>query len=262
MTETFLLHESRLFAPVRLGQSAGYAHLDTGARHSSILQSYSARFETIGSREMHTAFGSASVPQVRLDEVLFLGKAFPAVPADVMPDQAGGFAALPFKVMLALGSDVLLRDRLYLDFPRRKLRFVDVHPAQVAVQARLAADFRLGPPRFQMALGGQALQAVFDTGAALSVFNQRSLDRFRAEIVEDQPVEAEDPTGAKLTIPTFKCGELTIGDYAFAELQFLAIDMSRIEQEAGLHVDFVLGVNGMLAKRWMLDPQGAAIEMM
>ena len=52
LNETFILNENRLFAPVYVGQTSGYAHLDTGARHSSILQAYSGQFPSVGSREL------------------------------------------------------------------------------------------------------------------------------------------------------------------------------------------------------------------
>ena len=74
MNETFIINENRLFAPVGLRQISGYAHLDTIARHSSILQSHSAQLPNVGSREIRGALGVTSAPQVCLDEIHFLGE--------------------------------------------------------------------------------------------------------------------------------------------------------------------------------------------
>lgn len=259
MAERFTLHDLRLFAPVRIGALAGYAHLDTGARYSSILQSSADRFKKIGTRELRAAFGAATVPRVRIEEIAFLGKRFTPVEADVLPDQAGGFDALPFTVIAALGSDVLLRYPLRLDFEQETVAFVS--GSELTPHVRADADYSFGAPLFAMSLGEQSMTAAFDIGAAMSVLNANSLDRFRSEVTEAEPLEAEDPTGAKMTLPTYVGKSLKIGEYPLGECRFLVIDMAALEQAAGLRADFVLGVSAMSGRTWVLDREHSLIEI-
>lgn len=262
MTENFLLHEFRLFAPVRIGPYSGYAHLDTGARHTRIMRSCAGTFEHAGRREMRAAFGAAALPQVRINELIFLERIFQDVLADVLPNQAGGFDVLPFNVLAALGSDLLLRHPLYIDFTDNTLAFVDDNLPDLNILARVKVDFQLGPPLFEIIIGDQPLSGVFDTGAAMSVLNSNSLERLRHALTEAEPLEAEDPTGAKFTVPTFRCSGLQLEDFALGESRFLIIDMSSIEQEVGLHLDLVLGVSSMMGRRWLIDRQRGVIEIM
>ena len=252
MGETFIINENRLFAPVRVGQIAGYAYVDTGARYSAILQSYAKELPQTGSREFRGALGKAVAAQVHLDEFSFLGTTYRDVTVDVRPDSTGGLDALPFQVIMAFGCDVLLQKLLHLDFMKSEIGFLEDSRSELEAGVRIEADFSFGQPFFKMALGAQSLDALFDTGAALSVLNQRLLAELKTEIAEDEPLEAEDPTGAKLMIPTFRCRGLHIGDVAFDECQVFVFDLSTVEREANVRVDFVFGINAMMGKGWVL----------
>ncbi len=259
MAEKFTLHDLRLFAPIRIGALTGYAHLDTGARHSSVRQSYAGPFEKVGTREMRVAFGAATVSRVRIDELAFLGQFFRDIEVDALPDQFGGFDALPFKVLAALGSDMLLRYPLRLDFLTGTIAFADAE--RLAPRVAVKADYSFGAPLFQMALGEQPLTAAFDIGAAMSVLNATALSRLQDRVTAAEPLEAEDPTGAKMMLPTYVGNSLKIGEYPLGECRFLVIDMRALEQVAGLRADFVLGVSAMQGRTWALDRERSVIEI-
>lgn len=262
MNETFIINENRLFVPLYVGQTSGYAHIDTGAKHSSILQAYSEQFPNTGSRKRLGAFGTASISQVCLDEILFLGQTFHNMSADVQQDSIGGLDTLPFTVIMSLGCDVLLQKPLYLNFERSEIGFLEDSVSETKALVRLDADFSLGLPMFKVSLGDYTLDTGFDTGAALCVLNQRLLSNLQGDLIEDEPLEVDDVTGAKHTIPTYRCNRLTIGEHSLGECQFLVIDVSAIEQEAGRRIDFVFGVNAMMERSWVVNSQRAFIEML
>lgn len=261
VNETFILDDNRLFAPVQVGAGNGYAHVDTGARHSSILYSHAGPFPGAGSRQIHGALGTTTVFQVRLDAFQFLGQAFHDVRADVQPDAVGGLDSLPFPVMMALGCDVLLQKPLYLDFTTNEIGFLDEAAPATAPQVRLEADFTLGLPLFQVSLGEHVLEALFDTGAGMGVINQQRVGALQEALTEAKPLEIEDATGVKHTLPTFKCRGLTVGERPLNDCKVLALDLGAFEQLADRNLDFVFGINAMRDQRWVINPQASWIEI-
>ena len=261
MSETLVINEDRLFAPVSLRQIDGYAHIDTGARHSGILQAHSAQFPSVGSREICGALGTTSVLQVCLDEIHFLGESFQGVVVDAQPDTQGDLDTLSFQVTLALGCDVLLQKPLYLNFVESEISYRVNNMLDTTEHLRLETNFSLGIPVFQISFRNHVLDAVFDTGGGLSLLNQRLLGVFQAGLIEDEPIEVEDATGAKHIVPTFRCSNLAIGDYPLEDFQFLLIDLTAVEQEKHLQIDFVFGLNAMKGKRWLVNRQESFIEL-
>lgn len=262
MNETLIIDENRLFAPVQVGPTRGFAHIDTGARQSSILQTYTGNFANVGSREFQGAFGTGAAAQVHLDEIRFLGRTFRDRTADVQPDAVGGLNSLPFAVTMALGCDVLLQQPLYLNFAQREIGFLDDEAPQTKALARLDADFSLGLPLFEVSLGSDVLHAGFDTGAALCVLNQRLLGKLQDALTADQPLSVDDATGATHLIPTYTCSALSMGAYALGACRCLVIDISAIEQKAGRSIDFVFGLNAMMGHSWVVNEQQGFIDLL
>jgi hypothetical protein len=259
MVVKMIIDQNRIFAPVVLGKTSGYAHIDTGALHSAVLESFAARFPQIGTREFRGALGKRLAVRVSLDEFSFAGVTFKGISTDVQPDATGGLHRLPFRVILSLGSDVLLQHPLHLDFNKGEIGFLAEDDVRLERGRRIPADFQFGPPLFQAALGIDTLNVVFDTGAGMSVFNQSLLPSLEVGLIKSGPLEVEDPTGAKLVIPTFQFKDLRIGGIDCRGRRFLAIDLSAIEHEAGLSIGFVLGLDFISERNWVIDRRHATI---
>ena len=260
MTETLIVNDNRIFAPVQVGQNAGYAHLDTGARYSTISQSYAERLPQVGSRQVHGALEETEVAQVCLEAFSFLGETYRDVTLDVKPDAVGRLDALPFKVLLALGCDTLLQKQLRLDLANNEIGFLEDTPA--TTDSCIEADFGFfGMPFFKLGVGTRTLHTLFDTGAAMSVLNQRLLTELGDTVGEGEKLEVEDATGAKHMIPTFECQTLHIGTIPFGECQVLAIDLGHAERELNTQIDFVFGVNAMMDKEWVIDRPRKCLEI-
>lgn len=261
MSKTFTVNENRLFAPIHIGQIDGYGYLDTGARYSSILQSYSEHSPKIGVRDVRGALAATSVDQVHIDEIAFLGETFHDIVVDVQPDSQGGLDTLPFRVIMALGCDVLLQKALYLNFDQSEIDYLESDRATKGLVSS-EADFGLGLPIFKVSIGNHTFDALFDTGGGLSVLNQILLTKLEKEMTEDEPIEVEDATGVKHQIPTFRSKGLAIGDHLLGECRFLVLDLSVFEQESGRRIDCVFGINAMMNRSWIVDSLRQRIEMM
>jgi hypothetical protein len=231
MTETLIVDDNRIFAPVQVGQNAGYAHLDTGARYSTIPQSYAERLPQVGSRQVHGALEETEVAQVCLEAFSFLGEIYRDVTLDVKPDAVG----------------------------RLEIGFLEDIPASTG--NCIEADFGFfGMPFFKLGVGTRILHALFDTGAAMSVLNQRLLTELGDAVGEGGELEVEDATGAKHMIPTFECHTLHIGTMPFGECRVLVIDLGHAERELNTQIDFVFGVNAMMDREWVIDRPKNCLE--
>jgi hypothetical protein len=260
MTETLVVDDNRIFAPVQVGQNAGYAHLDTGARYSTISQSYTEGLPWVGSRQVHGALEETEVAQVRLETFSFLGETYGDVALDVKPDAVGGLDTLPFKVIMALGCDTLLQKRLRLDLARNEIGFLE--DTQATTGSCIEADFGFfGMPFFRLGIGTRTLHALLDTGAAMSVLNPRLLTELEDTVGEGEELEVEDATGAKHMIPTFECQTLHIGAIPLGECQVLAIDLEHAKRELNTQIDFVFGVNAMMDREWIIDRPRKCLEI-
>jgi hypothetical protein len=258
VSETLIIDENRLFAPVRVGQIGGYAHIDTGARRSSVLQSYSGHFPKTGTSKIHGALAAARVSQVCVDEIVFLDEVFRDTVADVQPDSQGDLDAVPFGVTMALGCDVLLKRPLYLSFEQNEIGFLK---SDMPAESTLKADLSLGLPILKVSLGDHVLDAVFDTGAGLSVLNRTLLTQLGEQLTEAEALEVEDAVGTKHKIPTFRCDSLAIGERLLGDCQFLVLDLGAIEQETGQAVDCIFGINAMMGRSWVIDSVGQRIDI-
>ncbi len=261
MKRAFIFNKNRIFAPVRVGQLDGYAYIDTGTRVSSILQSYAYPYQPVTPRTFEGGFATATVAQVRLNEVYFLGEAFGDLVVDVQPDSVGGLGALPFRVVMALGCDVLLRKPLFLNFMSHEMTYLNDNGAVTDAIVYLETDFSLDLPLFEIMLGCHRLKAVFDTGTAMCLLNRSQFASLHEEACVDEMVKVVDNTGAEYLLSTYKCRSLCLSGWSLGKCQFVLSDLSPLEAKVGLPVDFVFGVNAIKRRCWVMKSQRGFIEI-
>jgi hypothetical protein len=252
--EKFIVYEFQVFAPVRIGQIAGYAFLDTGAASSRIYQSFTGNLSKTGTTHLQGALGTTRVEQCKLDRVNFLGQDFLDIVAKVQPDEAGGFQALPFPVVMTVGADILFQKTLYLECAAGRVGFLESVPPEwekrgQVIDLRFEKNFAF----FNISLGAHGLSAAFDVGAGYCVLNARCLDALQADLIEQQPEETRDSTGAKSQIPVYRHPTLEVNGHCLGGIRFLLMDLTAVEKALDIAVDFVFGFNAMVNHNWIVD---------
>ena len=252
--ERFITYEFQVFAPVRIGEVAGYAFLDTGASSSRICQSYANDLPRIGAAQLRGALGTTQVEQCTLERVSLLGHDFLDVVARIQPDEAGGFQDLPFPVVMTVGADILFQKVLYLECAAGRVGFLQSVPPELEKRAQ-AVDllFQRKYAFFSINLGDHQLNAAFDVGAGYCVLNARCLEALQADLMEQQPEETMDSTGAKAEIPVYKHPALQVGRLCLGGIRFLVMDLTPVEQALDVVVDFIFGFNAMMNQNWIVD---------
>lgn len=261
MREGFILHDDRMFTPVRVGAEIGYAYLNSGARYSSVRGALAGFYPQVGRPRMHGMSGTAEAFQVRLDSFNFLGEIFHERVVGVLPETGGSFEQLPFPVLLALGCDVLLQRGIILDFLRQEVSFLSRETLPLPATERLAVDFSAGVPVFELHMAGKPLKALFDTGSGISMLNQQLAGDWGEILLKTGPLEIEDPAGARQQLRTYRSRELKIGKTRMRNCQFILTDFSAFAPRENLQVDFIFGVSGMPGRRWVIDVENGVLEM-
>jgi len=251
--EDFIVDNFRIFAPVRIGAVSGYAQIDTGANPSFVRRSFSTDFQRVGTGEIRGALRMTAVEQCRLGIVSFLGYDFSDVVVNIQSDDAGDFQGLPFQVVMTIGVDILYQKPLYLNFVEGQIGFLEVVPSEWEVRGQVVdLHFKSGLAFFKTSLGSYKLNALFDTGAGFSVLNAKCLDMLRADLIEQEPEETLDPTGAKALIPVYKYPSLEINGRSIGEIRFLVMDLADVEKAIGMEVDIVFGFDTMASYNWVV----------
>jgi len=252
--EKFITCEFQVFAPLRIGQVAGYAFLDTGATSSRIYRSFANDLPKLGASQLKGALGTTQVEQCKLERVGFLGHDFLDVVAKVQPDEAGGFQALPFPVVMTIGADILFQKVLYLECAAGRVGFLESVPPELETRAR-AMDLRFENRHafFNVNLGVHELNAAFDLGAGYCVLNARCLEALQADLIEQQPEETSDSTGARSLIPVYRHASLEINGQCLGGIRFLVMDLTPVEKALDIVVDFIFGFNAMVNHNWIVD---------
>ncbi len=250
--DSFIIQDWKIFAPLRIGKQGTYAHLDTGAMGNMLVSSHEADLEAIGERTLSGAMGERQVKQVRIKHLEFLGQTFDDTTAIVF-DGEGYFGETPFQVSMTLGATVLLARPLILDFKRLWLDFATT-PIREDI-ARYPMDCSDGLPFIELSVEGRKLQAIFDTGAAYSLFNAAHEAEMKWDLRENYTLEGQDPTGKKSPIPVYAAHDVRIGEIPLGGAEIVKVDLTAIEQRLNRRVDFVLGANTLVGSSlvWVLD---------
>ncbi len=256
--ESFLIQDLKLFTPVRIGNQAAYAHLDTGASGNMIVVSAAEGLESIEDRHLQGAIGQQQVRQVRIPRMEFLGEKFEQETA-VIFDGAGYFGDVPFPVSMTLGAATLLARPLILDFKRLWLGF-----AETSIRddlARYAMDCTVGLPLITLRMGSREYRAIFDTGAAYTLMNSAHAEEIGLSIEQVYTIEGRDPAGGTSLIPVCRLENLSVGDVALGPTEIVQVNLGSIEERLQSRIDFVLGANTMLTSNlvWVLDKESGSM---
>lgn len=150
-----------------------------------------------------------------------------------------------------MGVDLLDGQVFQLDFAGNELRLLtDIsfsHPETLV---------RLGKGHLKMAakLGGQSLNAIFDTGAQLtsvdSEFVQKNPDLFKKVVSQET---GHDISGKPVILDIYELVSVDFGDLHLESVQVAAFDFGDLRTYLGADAPLILGANAIVQANWQLD---------
>ena len=136
------------------------------------------------------------------------------------------------------------------DFRAMQLR----HAAPVPERACVGTVSTGNPMRIPIALGGQAIEAGWDTGASATVADARFVAAHPELFVFVRDLASGvDSTSTGVPARLFKARDITICGHAFKEVMVAAVDMSAPKARIADFPDVVVGANLMAGHVWAFD---------
>ena len=110
----------------------------------------------------------------------------------------------------------------------------------------------------------QTINAIFDTGASLTVVNGRYRDSIGLYLEPSFETEVRDATGTVQKMPVNICRGLYLGNMELPAFDCLEIDLNAVEEALGHRIDLVFGANAMLKSglRWLFNREKNRVSVM
>jgi predicted aspartyl protease len=245
----FTMHEFRLYIPATVNGVPTYAFLDTGATRCDISPSLAKDLPVTRTSMVHGALRAQRANRVRIDTVGFLDEMWKDIEVGV--DASGAFTTVPFDVGITLDASRLLAKPLALSFKEQMLGFVKPPLREDLMCVPLELFKTL--PFITCVLDGKPLRTIFDTGAGYSVINKARQEELAPSSQYAYSLnEVGDVTGARETISVWESPLLEVGGIELGACTFLAMDLGALEAKMQTQVDFILGINTLLASNLVL----------
>jgi predicted aspartyl protease len=230
------------------GSVAGRPHrfvLDTGAARSQLVaDDLLASYATVGRHATSGVFGRAEQDVVRVPD-LTVGTLRHG-PLDVVLVAPGA------EVRDLLGMDVLGQHPWRFDFAGRTL---EPDPPTPGSTLPLHLDDR-GHPYVEVVLDGVTAQAVWDTGAEVTVVDARFAEGHRRLFHGDRPSCGTDATGAQREADLMTMAGCVVGGVHLAPSTVAVVDLSALNATLDLPMDLVAGWPLLCQTRWWFDFPG------
>jgi predicted aspartyl protease len=230
------------------GSVAGRRHrfvLDTGAARSQLVaDDLLASYDAVGRHAASGVFGRDEHDVIRVPD-LTVG-ALRHGPLEVVRVAPGA------EVRDLLGMDVLGRHRWLFDFAGRRL---EPDPPTPGSTLPLHLDDR-GHPYVEVVLEGVTAQAVWDTGAEVTVVDARFAESHRGLFHVDQPSRGTDATGAQREADLATMTGCVVGGVRLAPSRVAVVDLSAVNATLDLPMDLIAGWPLLCQTRWWFDFPG------
>jgi predicted aspartyl protease len=218
--------------------------LDTGAGRTHVVaDGYTSSLETVGRHTASGVFAPIDDEIVRLGEVV-VG---PMRRRPLDASRAGGDRPDGHNL---LGMDVLRHYRCLFRFAHQRL---EVDPTQEpAATLPLHLD-DAGHPYVEVGFPGAVAQAVWDTGAGVTVVDTGFLARHLELFHDAAPARGSDATGTEQHTAMHEVVESVIGGVRFAPHTVAAVDLAAANAPLERPMDLILGWTTLRQADWFFD---------
>jgi predicted aspartyl protease len=230
------------------GQSYRFL-LDTGAGRSSVItDAFTAAFASDGVHESSGAFAAIhddliTVP--RLDVGPITRQAFTLARSPAGPGPK-----------TLIGMDLLKDFRCHFRFEVDQLVVNGDHvPAEDGDLLPLTLDQKQHP-YVAVQFGAVQAQAVWDTGASITVVDSNFVARHPALFTPAGQSTGIDASGTTLETPMYVMAAATMGGHTFPPVRVAAVDLGPVNARIEMPMDLILGYSSLRHADWLFDFPG------
>ncbi|HEY1387543.1 MAG TPA: retropepsin-like aspartic protease [Ktedonobacterales bacterium] len=229
-----------------IGDRAYRFLLDTGASRTSVdFDAYTASFPSAGANSSSGVFANGSydiiiVPAITVGPITRSDFALTRAPET----HQGG--------RNLIGMDLLKDYRCHFLFDQRRVLIdPDEIPENYARQdLRLDQRFH---PYIEVRFGPLVANAVWDTGAGLTVVDMSFITRHPTLFLPAGQSTGTDSAGVAMETPMFMMAATHIGGYNFPPLKVAGVDLGGVNATLEIPMDLIVGYNLISLAHWLLD---------
>jgi hypothetical protein len=221
--------------------------LDTGAARSCIeFDSYTSGFDPVGSHNSSGVFAKSSEDLITL----------PAIELGPISKQdftlARSSANHPGTKSL-IGMDILKDFCFHFFFDQNRVLVDPTHvdDSHYSFQ-ELIFDQRFHP-YVEVGFGPAKAQAVWDTGAGITVVDLNFIKQHPTFFEEAGYSQGTDSTGAQVQTPMFVMATTIIGNQPFPPHKVAGVDLAPVNATIEMPMDLILGYRTLSKANWLFD---------
>lgn len=235
------------------GQVAGRPYrflLDTGAARTALLyDDYTATFSS------HETSQSSGVFSEIHDDVITVPslKAGSIVRRNATVVRSTG--AQGHRTSL-IGMDILKDFRCHFLFDKARVALDEAAVVELQYPLQTLVFDQKFHPYVAVHLGDQTGQAVWDTGASITIVDRSFIQRHPAYFQAVGESEGTDAAGTTVQTPMFRMAAVVIGGCAFQPHPVAGVDLSRVNATLERPMDLILGYSTLSQANWLFDFPG------
>ncbi len=216
------------------------ALVDTGAKGLVVEARIARSYPRMGRTVLRGVIGSTPTVRVRLPPLMLWGRKFTGLTARVAP----GGPRSPRHFDLILGTDVLLRRPMVLDFRERRAWF---EPGRLSPANEVyRMEFQRARPFLRVRLARKTLRATLDTGCSSCLLNSRVRGIRGRKVKTDVAI---DTAGKRSRWTSYLGPQLDLGSGRIGAFRFVRAPLGPAEHGLGRPIDFVIGLNVLRERR-------------
>lgn len=218
--------------------------LDTGCSRTSLYFSdFSAKYTSLGSRQYSSAFGPAMSDFIKVSQI----SSGPIQHSDIIIARtaSGGNDKNLF------GMDLLKNSILHFLPRQKKVEFLS-NSSFITHSQNLYLDSG-SIPIIELDINNKAAIAVWDTGAGITIVDQKFLIQNSDLFFSCGQTQGTDSAGHSFETEIYLMKSIKIGDYFFPEHRVVPIDLNHLNPHTGRRIDFILGYSTLRHANWLID---------
>lgn len=216
---------------------------DTGCAQTSIpFNEFTSNLKSLGSRESSGALGKAIYELVSIDKL------------EIGPIQKINWQvsrAKPNKLdRNLLGMDILKEYCLHFYFAKNQVKIIS------QIDESLKEDLILDKgsiPYVEVLCGSYNAKAVWDSGAGITLVDLEFLKHNPSLFKKLGSTTGTDSTGSTQETPLYEMQPVYIGGKLFPPHPVVAINLSHINSQVEIPMNFILGYSTLSKASWVLD---------
>ncbi len=244
------IEAAEVFVDVTIGTKQYRFLLDTGAaRTCVVLDDYTGAFDST-ERSFSSGVFAKSTDDLIMIPSFDLG---PISKKDLTVYRVAGNGP---GVRNLVGMDVLKDFCLHFLFDENRV-LVDPSgvPEAVADFQELTYGARFHP-YVAVQLGTSTAQAVWDTGAGITIVDTNPIDKYPDHFEEVGRSQGTDSTGSSMETSMFIMAETIIGNHKFPPHKVAGVDLSQVNSTLDIPMDLILGYSTLSKANWLFDFPG------